>query len=58
MKAEECQCIICHKQAVAFWPAMLDVPSQPYCRECLDDAKRKYLFRMAVLIDYEEKMKP
>jgi len=42
MKASECKCCVCGKRAVAFWPAVdLDIPSHPYCRKCLDDAKRK-----------------
>ena len=38
--ASECQCIECGKQAVAFWPCVdLDIPRNPYCRKCLDEAK-------------------
>lgn len=44
MKAEECNCCICGKQAVAFWPAFdPDIPAKPYCRECLDKEKFKFL---------------
>ena len=40
MKASECKCIVCGKQAVAFWPLIdPDIPEQPYCRKCLDKAK-------------------
>lgn len=40
MKASECKCCKCGKQAVAFWPVIdPDIPSYPYCRECLDKAK-------------------
>jgi hypothetical protein len=40
MKASECKCCICGKQAVAFWPVVdPDIPSFPYCRECLDNEK-------------------
>ena len=40
MKASECKCCECGKQAVAFWPVVdTDIPSYPYCRECLDKAK-------------------
>ena len=40
MKASECKCCRCGKQAVAFFPIVdPDIPSHPYCRECLDKAK-------------------
>lgn len=33
--ASDCTCE-CGKPAVAFWPVVdLDIPSNPYCRECL-----------------------
>lgn len=42
MKAEECNCCICGKQAVAFWPVIdPDIPANPYCMECLDKEKLK-----------------
>lgn len=42
MKASEYKCIICGKQAVAFWPCIdPDIPSHPYCRKCLDKEKLK-----------------
>ena len=44
MKASECKCIVCGKQAVAFWPLIdPDIPEHPYCRECLDKAKMEVL---------------
>lgn len=44
MKAEDCKCILCGKQAVAFWPVIdPDIPSDPYCRECLDKTKMRTL---------------
>ena len=40
MKASECKCVECGRQAVAFFPVVdPDIPSYPYCRECLDKAK-------------------
>lgn len=40
MKASECKCCECGKQAVAFYPVFdPDIPSYPYCRACLDKAK-------------------
>ena len=39
-KASDCKCVECGRQAVAFWPCIdPDIPSHPYCRECLDRAK-------------------
>jgi hypothetical protein len=54
VKASDCQCCVCGKPAVAFWPVNIDpdIPSQPYCRKCLDAAK------VRVLVDsfgYEQK---
>ena len=44
MKASECKCCICGKQAVAFWPVIdPDIPSNPYCRKCLNKEKIKAL---------------
>ncbi len=44
MKASECKCVECGKQAVAFWPVIdPDIPSHPYCRECLDRIKNETL---------------
>ena len=40
MKASECKCCECGKQAVAFYPVIdPDIPSYPYCRACLDKMK-------------------
>lgn len=47
MKASECKCCVCGKQAVAFWPCIdPDIKSLPYCRECLDKAKMELLIEM------------
>jgi hypothetical protein len=47
MKASECKCIICGKQAVAFWPVIdPDIPSHPYCRKCLDKEKMKLMIKL------------
>lgn len=36
MKASECKCCMCGKQAVAFYPCVdPDIPSHPYCPDCL-----------------------
>ncbi|TGX82842.1 hypothetical protein E5358_05770 [Palleniella muris] len=44
MKASECKCCICGKQAVAFWPMIdPDIPAEPYCRKCLNEAKIQVL---------------
>lgn len=42
MKASECKCVNCGKQAVVFWPVIdPDIPSLPYCRECVNKEKLK-----------------
>lgn len=47
MKASECKCCVCEKQAVAFWPIIdPDIPSYPYCRECLDKAKMELMIKL------------
>ena len=47
MKATDCKCCICGKQAVAFWPLVdPDIPEQPYCRECLDKQKIQLLVNL------------
>lgn len=46
-KASECKCVVCGRQAVAFWPCVdPDIKSLPYCRECLDKAKMELLIEM------------
>ena len=53
MKASECKCVECGKPAVAFWPVIdPDIPSNPYCRECLDKAKLRVLMDV---FKYDEK---
>ena len=45
--AKDCKCVICGKQAVALWPIIdPDIPSYPYCRECLDKAKRELMIKL------------
>ena len=39
MKASECKCCECGKQAVAFYPCIdPDIPSYPYCADHLEQA--------------------
>jgi hypothetical protein len=45
--AKDCKCIKCGKQAVAFYPCFdPDIPSNPYCRECLDKTKIELLIKL------------
>lgn len=47
MKASECKCCECEEQAVAFWPVVdPDIPSHPYCRKHLDEAKFRLLLKL------------
>ena len=42
VKASDCRCCVCGERAVAFWPVVdPDIPSHPYCRQCLDREKLK-----------------
>jgi hypothetical protein len=53
VEASECKCIVCGKQAVAFWPVCdPDIEEHPYCRKCLDEAKYKLTLAL-VNIDKE-----
>ena len=53
--ASECKCCVCGEQAVAFWPVIdPDIPSNPYCRKCLDKAQLELMRR----ITNEEKRQP
>lgn len=52
MKASECKCCVCGKQAVAFWPVVdPDIPSHPYCRKCLDEEKMKLMIKLREIDD-------
>jgi len=47
IKASDCKCCKCGKQAVAFWPVCdPDIPSHPYCRKCLDKEKRELIIKL------------
>jgi hypothetical protein len=57
MKASECKCIVCGKQAVAFWPMIdPDIPAEPYCRECLNKAKSEVLMNCFGYSEKEAKL--
>lgn len=50
--ASSLNCCCCGKPAVAFWPVLdPDIPSDPYCRKCLDKAKFKMLIRLQNLTE-------
>lgn len=45
--AKDCKCVECGKQAEVFWPCIdPDIPSHPYCRECVDKAKLSLIKRL------------
>lgn len=63
MKASECKCVKCGRQAVAFWPVIdPDIPSHPYCRECLDKERQKLMIKLSLetqkVVSKEKKKKP
>lgn len=47
--AKNYKCCDCEKRkAVAFWPVCdPDIPSHPYCRKCLDDAKERLMIKLS-----------
>ncbi len=48
--AKNYKCCNCKEQAVCFWPIIdPDIPSNPYCRKCVDAAKMRVLKRMCKL---------
>ncbi len=56
MNASECKCVICGKPAVAFWPVFdPDIPSEPYCRECLDREKFRMMREIVKILDGNDK---
>ena len=47
IKASDCMCCECGKQAVAFFPTFEpDIPSYPYCRSCLDKTKMELFIKL------------
>lgn len=55
-KASDCKCCVCGNQAVAFWPVIdPDIPSNPYCRECLDKTKAEVMRELISNIVHYEK---
>lgn len=47
MKASDCRCCKCGKQAVAFYPIIdPDISSYPYCRDCLDKMKMELAYKL------------
>lgn len=55
VKASDCKCCVCGEQAVAFWPLIdPDIPSEPYCRKCLDKTKAAVI-REIMLKDFEKR---
>lgn len=54
LKAEDCKCANCKKQAVAFFPVCdPDIPSYPYCRKCLDKKKESLLKELMKVLNNE-----
>lgn len=50
INATELNCCECGGEAVAFWPIVdPDIPSWPYCRPCLDNAKQKFIIKLSLL---------
>ncbi len=49
MKAKDCKCEKCGKQAVVFFPVFdPDIKSHPYCRICVDKIKLNLLITLEI----------
>lgn len=47
IRTKDCKCVICGKQAVVFWPCIdPDIPTEPYCRKCLDKVEREIILKL------------
>ena len=58
VKASDCKCCECGAQAVAFWPCIdPDIPSNPYCRKCLDKAQLELMTRITKRKENENESK-
>lgn len=45
--AKDRKCIECGKQAVVFWPMVdPDIPANPYCQKCLDEAQTQLMIKL------------
>ena len=55
-QAKDCKCCECGQQAVAFWPVVdPDIPSNPYCRGCLDAAKARMIIEIDRILKRKKK---
>lgn len=56
IKVSDCKCCKCGEPAVAFWPCIdPDIPSNPYCRKCLDKAKQELIMQLLKIDEKYEK---
>lgn len=56
--AKDYKCCVCGKQAEVFWPVMdPDIPSNPYCRECVNKEKAKLLIELHKIDEKYKKQK-
>jgi hypothetical protein len=47
IKASDCKCCECGKQAEVFWPVIdPDIPSHPYCRKCVAKEQAKLMIEL------------
>lgn len=56
--AKDCKCVVCGKQAEAFWPCLdPDIPAHPYCRECLGKEQAKLFIELNKIDEKYNKQK-
>lgn len=47
ISAKDYKCCICGKQAEVFWPVFdPDIPSNPYCKECLEKERIRMILEL------------
>lgn len=45
--AKDLKCCVCGKQAAIFWPVIdPDIPSNPYCSECVEKEKLELMVKL------------
>ncbi|MCK5609992.1 hypothetical protein KAR91_49420 [Candidatus Pacearchaeota archaeon] len=58
IKASDCKCCQCGKQAVCFWPIVdPDIRSYPYCRECKEEQVLQLAIAMSEQPDFIKEKK-
>ncbi len=50
--ARDEKCCECKQPACCYWPVIdIDIPSNPYCRSCVDKAKMRLMVKLMAFDD-------